>query len=58
MIGLASRFHRAQIIRTRNLQVLSLQDLTSSPLAGNIRSDDLRITSSIALIYKPYVLLS
>ncbi|CAI9296687.1 unnamed protein product [Lactuca saligna] len=37
MIGLASRFHRAQIIRTRNLQVLSLQDLTSPPLAGNIR---------------------
>ncbi|CAI9274363.1 unnamed protein product [Lactuca saligna] len=35
---------------------LSNEDLTSPPLDDNIRSEDLRITS-IAVIYKPYVLL-
>ncbi|CAI9282787.1 unnamed protein product [Lactuca saligna] len=39
------------------METLIFGNLTSPALASNIRSSDLRVTASIAQIYKPYVLL-
>ncbi|CAI9303544.1 unnamed protein product [Lactuca saligna] len=42
---------------TQSMEPLLSGNLTLPALSSNMRSDDLRVTASIAQIYKPYVLL-